>query len=78
MRLSKGGDRLAELGFGRYRMTSVRATPFDTAQLANAMGIQRRFAQKVTYCLRHMQAIEIVGKQGNALLYQLLTEKKTA
>jgi len=52
------------------------STPFDTAQLANAMGIQRWFAQKITYCLRHMQAIEIVGKQGNALLYQLLTDKK--
>jgi hypothetical protein len=45
--------------------------PFDTAQLATAMSVHRWVAQKIVYCLRHMRAIENVGKQGNTLLYRL-------
>ncbi len=44
--------------------------PFDTARLAVAMEVERWFAQKITYCLRHMKAIEVVGKRGNTLLYR--------
>jgi len=43
--------------------------PFTTAQLAKAVGISRSIAGKMAYTLRHMEAIEIVGKQGNAYLY---------
>lgn len=44
--------------------------PFDTGQLAAAMDVERWFAQKIAYCLRHMKALEVVGKRGNALLYR--------
>ena len=46
--------------------------PFDTAQLAAAMEMERWFAQKIAYCLRHMSALEVVGKRGNAYLYRCL------
>lgn len=45
--------------------------PFDTAQLAVGLDTQRWIAQKIAYCLRHMQAIKDVGKKGNAILYRL-------
>ncbi|MBN1916775.1 MAG: hypothetical protein JW889_02605 [Verrucomicrobia bacterium] len=43
--------------------------PFDTAQLAAALGRPRRLAQQAAYCLRGMGVIEPVGKRGNAVLY---------
>ena len=45
--------------------------PFDTGQLAAAMDVPRWIAQKVAYCLRHMDAIKPDGKKGNAILYRL-------
>lgn len=45
--------------------------PFGTAELAQALQTPRWIAQKVAYCLRHMKAIDIVGKKGNAILYRL-------
>jgi hypothetical protein len=46
--------------------------PFTTADLARALPITRGVAQKIAYCLRAMEIIQPVGKQGNALLYQRL------
>ena len=43
--------------------------PFDTADLATAMGKPRWFAQKVAYCLRQAGAATLVGKRGNSQLY---------
>jgi len=43
--------------------------PFTTADLAAALAIPRRLAQKMAYCLREMNEIAIVGKQGRAMLY---------
>ncbi len=43
---------------------------FDTAELARQIQRPRWFAQKVAYCLRDSQAIEVVGKQGNSQLYR--------
>lgn len=51
-------------------------SPFDTAQLAEGMQTKRWIAQKIAYCLRHMKAIEKVGKRGNALLYRLPSPRK--
>lgn len=48
-----------------------RTEPFTTGDLAGAAGINRWLAQKVGYCLRHCGAAEVVGKQGNSLLYEL-------
>lgn len=45
-------------------------TPFTNKQLAQQAKIPARLAQRVTYTLRHSGAIEMVGKQGNALLFQ--------
>lgn len=43
--------------------------PFDTGELARAIGRPRWLAQKMAYCLREMGVIEPVGKRGNAVLY---------
>jgi hypothetical protein len=46
-------------------------TQFHTGQLAELAGIRRHVAQRIAYCLREMEAIEQIGKQGNSLLYKL-------
>ena len=46
------------------------ANPFTTKHLADTLGIERSFAQCIAYCLREMNAIDQVGKEGNALLYR--------
>jgi hypothetical protein len=51
--------------------------PFDTAQLANALNVQRWVAQRITYCLRHMGAANQVDKRGNAWLYELTAGQDT-
>ncbi len=43
--------------------------PFTTADIATATGIPRWMVQKMTYCLRELGVIEIVGKTGNSLRY---------
>ena len=43
--------------------------PFSTRELADGIEQPRWLAQKMAYCLRHMGAIEVVGKKGNSLLY---------
>ena len=43
--------------------------PFHTGHLAEGLGIQRWVAQRVAYCLRETGAARVVGKQGNAVLY---------
>ncbi|MCC6509877.1 MAG: hypothetical protein IT423_12260 [Pirellulaceae bacterium] len=50
--------------------------PFDTAELAKQIARPRWFAQKVAYCLRECQAIELVGKQGNNQLYRRPTARR--
>ena len=47
-------------------------TPFDTAELGQAIERPRWFAQKVAYCLRMTGAIKNDGKRGNAQLYRPL------
>lgn len=43
--------------------------PFSNRQLAKASRLNIHFCRKITYCLRHMGALELAGKDGNALLY---------
>jgi hypothetical protein len=43
--------------------------PFSTKDLAEGIDQPRWIAQQVAYCLRHMGAIDVVGKNGNSLLY---------
>jgi len=46
---------------------------FHTAHLAARLQAPRWTAQRIAYCLREMGAVEIAGKQGNAILYSQVT-----
>ncbi|MBN1867913.1 hypothetical protein JW916_11535 [Candidatus Sumerlaeota bacterium] len=46
--------------------------PFTTRDLAALLEIRLALAQKMTYCLREMDAISVSGKKGNAVLYSRL------
>ena len=43
---------------------------FTSNDLSVSMGQPRALAQQLAYCLRHLGAIEVCGKAGNALLYR--------
>jgi len=43
---------------------------FHSGHVADALGIHRWIAQRITYCLRQTGAAETCGKAGNTLLYQ--------
>jgi hypothetical protein len=43
--------------------------PFTTKELAEKLEKPLRLAQKVSYCLRKMEMLKIVSKNGNALLF---------
>ena len=45
---------------------------FTTAHLAASMGQPKALAQQLAYCLRHLGAVEVCGKTGNALNYRRL------
>lgn len=53
-------------------------SPFHTKDLAKAAGIQRWLAQKMAYCLRNTGAINLVGKEKNALLYEVASGDQAA
>lgn len=44
---------------------------FTTADIADGLGIQRRLAQEMTYCLSKIELLEPMGKQGRNKLYSL-------
>ena len=44
---------------------------FHTGHIADGLEIDRSIAQRIAYCLRHFGSIRQVGKQGNAILYEL-------
>jgi len=46
--------------------------PFETSQLASAVGRPRWFAQKIAYCLRHSGVTRAIGKEGNSVVYSRL------
>jgi len=46
------------------------AEPFTTAELAEALGLRRRLAQQMAYCLRELGVVAATGKRGNAVLYE--------
>ena len=43
---------------------------FDTAELAEAAGIERRLARQMTYCLRAMGVLDAAGKRSGAVVYR--------
>jgi hypothetical protein len=44
-------------------------SPWHTGDLSRQLGIRRHIAQRIAYCLRHMDAAREVGKRGNSRLY---------
>jgi len=46
-------------------------TPFHSAHVATGLGVPRGTAQRILYCLREMSLTRLVGKAGNALLYEI-------
>ncbi|MEX0978739.1 MAG: hypothetical protein WDZ48_07815 [Pirellulales bacterium] len=48
---------------------------FHTRALAQLCDVRRDVAQRIAYCLREMQAVERIGKQGNAILYRAAGQK---
>ncbi len=44
---------------------------FTTRQLSKALGLRQNIAQKMVYTLRHLEAIEVVGKKGRAHVYSI-------
>ena len=38
------------------------------------MQIQRWVAQRITYCLRKTGGMNLIGKEGNALTYEIVRE----
>lgn len=51
---------------------------FTTGDLASHAQIPRWLAQKMAYCLRKTGAIELLGKQRNALLYGIARKRRRA
>lgn len=51
---------------------TVRDAPdrFTTLELAEALAVPRRLAQQAAYCFRQAELVTIVGKEGNALVYE--------
>jgi len=47
-------------------------SPFDTAHLAQSLGVRRWAAQRIVYCLQRMGSMRLVGKEGNARLYEFV------
>lgn len=44
---------------------------FTATELAEALSISRRLAQKMVYCLRKASVINLIGRQGRAQLYSV-------
>jgi len=44
---------------------------FTTRELAEALKLRTNISQKMTYCLRHMELLDTIGKRGRARLYAL-------
>ena len=48
---------------------------FTTDDIARLKSIPRWLAQKMAYCLRKIEAIQVVGKAGNAMVYRAETDE---
>jgi hypothetical protein len=47
-------------------------SPFTNAQLAKILKIRGRLAGKITYTLRKLELLDVVGRQGKAYLFEVL------
>ncbi len=55
-----------------HLIPSTLQRPFTSSALAEAIGISKRLSQKMTYCLRKMGVLKLIGKERNAHLYTTL------
>jgi hypothetical protein len=55
----------------RALLPEAMEEPFTTRDLAETLGIRRRLAQRMAYCLREAGVVEARGKQGRANLYEV-------
>ena len=62
----------------RKLLPSTLPADFTTGDLALHAQIPRWLAQKMAYCLKNTGAIELRGKQGNAMLYGIPPRSKRA
>lgn len=51
-------------------LPSTLIEPFTSAELAQALGLQRRLAQQMIYCLRQVNGLAEMPKRGRARQYQ--------
>ncbi len=58
--------------FLRFLPSGLRQ-PFSNKSLAESVGTSVNRAQEMTYCLRKMGAIRLVGKKGRELLFEIAT-----
>lgn len=56
-------------------LPSDLANPFTAKELAKAVGVRKALAQKMVYCLRKMEAVELVGKRERSNLYEIPNRK---
>ncbi len=66
-----GVHRLATIEDLQDLIPATLPQPFHTGMLSKELGVPRKRAQRIAYCLRHMGGVETVGKQGNAWLYEM-------
>jgi hypothetical protein len=52
--------------------------PFHTGHLAEVLQVPRWIAQRIAYCLRQVNAVREIGKQGNTRLYEFAACGKAA
>ena len=53
-------------------LPSALEDPFTNAELSKVLKIRRRLAEKMTYCLRKMGVIEIIGSRQRFRLFSIL------
>ena len=59
-------------------LPAALARPFTTKSLALSLGIPRYRARRITYCLRKMGALQVVGKEKNALVFDEALDDETS
>jgi len=60
----------------RALLPATLISPFTTEDLAREARIPRWIAQKMAYCLRKTGAVNVLGKKGRAVLYELPAPEK--
>lgn len=58
-----------------YRdLVNIPAETFDVKDVSKVLGIRRRLASRIVYTMRRLGVWQVVGKRGNAYIYQSSTK----